>query len=344
MFLLAAGSVAGVTLVVSIVATIALLSLEDNSRPPSTEWRTSPAQRSESPIGVDAGPDVITIPAVEDDGGIFRPPARTNFLLLGLDQHWLADAIMVGTFYRDTNEIRLMSIPRDMYTVISDERLEQFRAEGLRMPRRLKINEMRSLGGRENGIYHLMIQLSEMLGVHFHYYVEVRLAGFRRVVDAIGGVEMYIPQHLIYEDPYATPPLVINVPPGWQRLDGRMAEGVVRFRQFQSGGVGRVPRDVMQMEFMNQLIRQTLTREALLNNPQELLSVFFNEVRTNVGPMDVIRYLPFVRDVDIDNIQTFTMPGSGRLMNGTYFFVPDTQELPGLITQVFYADLLTIDE
>ena len=123
----------------------------------------------------------------EDDDGLLRPPGRTNFLLIGLDNNNLADAIMVGCFYRDTGDIKLMAVPRDMYTRLPNHRLEQMRAEGLRPPTTMKINAVRTHGGR-NGMHYLKEQLGEMLGVEFQYYIEVRLDAFRRIVDAIGGV------------------------------------------------------------------------------------------------------------------------------------------------------------
>ena len=272
-----------------------------------------------------------------DEGGILRPPARTNFMLIGLDNNLLADAIMVGTFYRDSGNIRFMSIPRDMYTRIPEHRLEQMRADGLRPPSTLKINAMRAFGGRAHGVYYLMAQLGEMLGVHFHYYVEVELDAFRRIVDAIDGVEMYVPRRFFYEDPYQD--LIIDIPAGLQVLDGAMAEGFVRFRSFPTGDLAR---NEMQMEFMTQLVRQALTREAIMNDPLALANIIINDVRTNIG-FDLIRYLPYIGNVRADGIYTFTLPGNATYINGVSWFVPDAQRLPGIVNQVFYATPSIID-
>jgi len=281
---------------------------------------------------IEIRPHIPPANILSDEGSFLRPPARTHFLLAGIDNFNLADAIMVGTFYRDTGEIRLMSIPRDMYTRIPEHRLQEMRADGLRPPRSMKINAVRSVGGRTHGIRYLNDQLGEMLGVEFHFYVEVELAAFRRIVDAIGGVTMYIPRNLRYRDPLQN--LNINVPAGYQHLDGRMAEGVVRFRSFPTGDLMR---NQMQMEFMSQLLKQTLTREALMNDPLELADVILSDVRTNATLVDIARYLRYIGGVSSESIHTFTMPGRPANRNGISWFIPDANELPAMVNQVFFA-------
>jgi len=227
-----------------------------------------------------------------------------------------------------------MSVPRDMYTRIPQHRLEEMRADGLRPPQSLKINAVRAFGGRAHGVRYLKDQLGEMLGVEFHYYVEVELAAFRRIVDAIGGVTMYIPQRLRYSDPEQN--LFIDIPAGLQHLNGNMAEGVVRFRSFPTGDLMR---NNMQMEFMSQLMQQTLTREAIMNDPLALAGVILNDVRTNANILDIARFLPYIGNVDVDNVSTFVMPGSGQYRNGISWFIPNAAELPDVINEVFYAEI-----
>ena len=87
---------------------------------------------------------------------------------------------------------------------------------------------------------------------------------------------------------------------------------------------------------MNQLMRQVLTREALMNNPIALAQIIINDVTTNVGLTDALRYLPYIGNLHIDGISTYTMPGVPANRNGISFFIPDSELLPGVINQVFY--------
>jgi len=334
--LLIAGSIAGVSLVLSITITVVLLARDTGMDFSDLRLASEDgASSSEEYFFPEIDRDAINRPQVADEGGLLRPPQRTNFLMVGLDNQLLTDALMVGTFYRDTGDIHLMSIPRDMYTIIPPHRLDQMREDGIRIPSPVKINAFRAFGGRERGIYYLKAQLGEMLGVHFHYYIEVELSAFRRIVDAIDGVQMYIPRRLVYEDPCQN--LFIDIPAGMQHLNGEMAEGVVRFRSFPTGDLAR---NNIQMEFMSQLIRQALTREAIINDPLTLINIVLNDVRTNVG-LEVVRYLPFVTNVSADSVTTFVMPGGGAYIGGVSWFMPNAQQLPEVINQVFFTDVLS---
>lgn len=331
--LIVAGTIAGTYLLIASIVVAAVLALEYSKPPvrPSGQYReyTAPPDTGNDNTAILQVPPQTT----SDRGSLLRPPARTNFLFVGIDNNNLADAIMVGTFYRDSGEIRLMSVPRDMYTHIPPHRLQQMQADGLRPPATLKINAIRAFGGRTHGLRYLEEQLGEMLGVQFHYHVEVELAAFRRIVDAIGGVTMYIPHRFRYSDPDQG--LLIDIPAGYQHLDGHMAEGVVRFRSFPTGDLMR---NTMQMEFMSQLIRQAATRDAVMNDPLALARIVLSDVRTNASVVELARYVPYISRISADSVQTFTMPGSGQYRNGISWFIPDASVLPEVIAQVFYAN------
>src|SRR5690606_3219414 len=104
-------------------------------------------------------------------------------------------------------------------------------------------------------------------------------AGFERLVDAVGGVELVIDYRMKYDD-YAQG-LHIDLQPGRQRLDGRKALHYVRYR----GGLGDVAlvdpvngrydgRVVRQLRFVQALSKQILRPESL---PQ--LPVLIGELR-----------------------------------------------------------------
>lgn len=264
-----------------------------------------------------------------DTGGLLKPPLHTNFLFIGLDNNALADAIMVGSFHRDTGDIHLMSVPRDTRVSLPQHRLEAMEAQGLHPPTVLKMNAIRAYGGRQHGVQHLQAHLQEFLGVPLHYYVEVDLGAFRRIVDALGGVTVTLPQALYYQDPEQN--LSINLPAGTQHLDGDMAEKLVRFRSFPTGDLMR---NHMQMEFMQQLIGQLLTREAIMREPLTLLNIILNDVRTNASVLEMTKYLPYASRMG--NVTTFTMPGAAAYVDGISWFVPDEDLLNTLVPTIFH--------
>ena len=318
----------------AIIGVAALLVVDGRANPPPIASTPPPIESEhnyteQDELSQDTESEEV---AVLNDGGFLRPPARTNFLLAGIDHNNLTDALIVGSFYRDTGDIKLMSVPRDMYTSLPNHRLEQMRAEGLRPPNTMKINALRAFGGR-NGIYYLKQQLGEMLGVEFHYYVEVNLDAFVRIIDEIGGVWIDVPVPMFYNPPDQD--LLINLSPGLQLLDGRAAEGLVRFRRFPTGDLGR---NETHMDFMTQLISQVLTREAIMSDPLGMINIILNDVRSNIG-LDAVRYIPYIRNIDSERITTFVMPGRGAYVGNVSWFLPDVQRVPDVINQIFYAEI-----
>ena len=262
---------------------------------------------------------------------VVRPNA-INFLLVGLDRRRLADAIIVGSLHRDTGDINLMSVPRDLRISLTEERQAEMLEHSRWVPQNLKINEVRALGGRVEGLDFMVDELSEVLGVPIDYYVEIRLDAFKRVVDAIGGVDFFVPRDMFYEDPYQD--LFIDLRRGQQRLNGTAAEGLVRFRDHDGPGWNR---DAMQVQFMQAVFNQTLSRQGFLNNPLSLINIVLSEVRTNAG-LSVVQYIPLIPTVADGEFTTHVLPGRGRIVEGIYFFVPDAEESPEVLRKVFFLD------
>ena len=330
-----AGTITASAFILAVIGVVTMLVVDGRSVPPPIilpdQEPTAEYDNYEPYVeNDDNGPS--TVENDDDDSGFLRPPARTNFLLVGLDENNLADAIMVGCFYRDMGDIKLMAIPRDMYTRLPSHRLEQMRAEGLRPPTTMKVNAVRTHGGR-NGMHYLRDQLGEMLGVEFQYYIEVRLDAFRRIVDAIGGVYFDVPVPMHYNPPDQA--LVINLQPGLQRLNGAQAEGLVRFRHFPTGDLAR---NESQIEFMRALITQVLTRDAIMNEPMTMINIVLNDVNSNIG-LDVVRYVRYISSMSGDRITTFVMPGRGAYLGGISWFLPDAQRVPDVVNQIFYAEI-----
>jgi len=349
-------AVAGIVAVCYLLAAtvFVVVALAADNRRGNIEFPTFPPADEHNPGAADDNdefftPDhflVPTEPAEENGAGLFRPPARTNFILMGIDHFSLADAIMVGTLYRDTGAIHLMSVPRDTYIVLSQTRHAHLRNIGLGLQRELKLNELRSYGGRSLGPDLIMHEVGNMLGVEFHYYIEVNLSGFARIVDHIGGVYFHVPRAMTFEDP-AWNSVIAHVPAGMQRLNGRQAEGVVRYRGYNNADLGR---NAVQLQFMTALIEQLLVRDVLLDDPLALAGIIIDNVSvgagnrpgTNVTIPGLMRYLPILPTMG--EVNTFTMPGVSGWRGGRSVFLPDLNELHDVANQVFRAAAETSDD
>ncbi len=158
-------------------------------------------------------------------------------LLLGVADQGGSDTIMLGMFDTAAKRASLISIPRD--TVV--------RYNGSY----IKINASYSYGGVEA----VRECVSQMLAVPIDYYVKVNLRAFREIVDEIDGVDFNVPVDMNYDDPVGN--LSIHIKAGYQHLNGKQAEGVVRCRScYANADIGRA---ATQRAFLAALAKQTIT-------------------------------------------------------------------------------------
>lgn len=158
-------------------------------------------------------------------------------LLLGVADMGGSDTVMLGVFDTEGRTASLISIPRD--TVVN--------YNGSNM----KINTAYSYGGVEA----VRRCVSDMLAVPIDFYVSVNTRAFRDIVNEIDGVWFDVPVKMDYEDPYGD--LYIHINPGYQLLNGRQAEGVVRCRNcYANADIGRT---ATQRAFLVALVKQTVT-------------------------------------------------------------------------------------
>ncbi|OSZ59728.1 transcriptional regulator [Streptomyces pharetrae CZA14] len=94
-------------------------------------------------------------------------------------------------------------------------------------------------------------------GLHIDHYVEIGFAGFANIVDAVGGVEMDIPQDIKDTKSGA------NFEKGRQTLNGEEALAFVRTRYALAGS--DLDRTKNQQKFLNALASQVATPGTVLN-------------------------------------------------------------------------------
>ena len=140
----------------------------------------------------------------------FSDPNRVNFLLLGLATG-NTDTIMLATYDTEDQTVDIISIPRDTYYARSGYKSYAYN----------KINSVY----RTDGVLGIAKAVSETLyGMPIHYYAIVEYDDIRKVMDAIGGVYVDTPFRMKYDDPYADPPLHIDIPAGHVLIDSSNVE------------------------------------------------------------------------------------------------------------------------
>src|SRR5438128_5138126 len=105
--------------------------------------------------------------------------------------------------------------------------------------------------------------IQKFSGLDINHYVEVNFSSFRQVVNAVGGVSIYV-DHAMVDHKSG-----LNLPhPGCYNLDGDMALSFVRARYvYANADLGRIQ---AQQRFMRALMSKVKSIGFILNIPKVL--------------------------------------------------------------------------
>ncbi len=232
-----------------------------------------------------------------------------NVLIIGSDKSKInADVIMLVKLDSETKSVDLISILRDTKMTVNG--------------RSYKLNASLQLGGEE----FVVEQVEKLLNVDIDNYVFVNYEGFREVIDAIGGVDFYVPQDMYYVDPEQD--LYINLKEGQQHLDGDKAEQLVRFRQYPMGDIQRTQ---VQRDFLMAVYKQKLNSN-LLKSYKTLIPAVMNFVDTDVSATEALQYANFVKDFNPDAITSYQMPY--KIIEGSPYVLADSEAIAEMFEQI----------
>lgn len=221
--------------------------------------------------------------------------------VVGGESPGLADTTMVLHLSADNSWATAVSIPRDSMVQMPD----CISADGTVVPGSLRqFNAAYPIGGP------VCVQrtVESLTGLPIDHFVVVDFVGFQAMVDAVGGVTVYI------EAPISDPESNISFEPGCQTLDGQQALDYVRVRKGVQGGDGSdTSRIERQQAFLASLV-QKVTSSGVLFNPVDLyqfLDAATQSVTTDPG-LGSIRAMASVavrvRDIGLGAIDFTTVP------------------------------------
>ncbi|MGN1122537.1 MAG: LCP family protein [Eubacteriales bacterium] len=172
------------------------------------------------------------------------------------------------------------------------------------------------------GIRYLSALLARSFGTPIDFYAQVNLDGFVNIVDAIGGVDVYVQQDMDYDDPYQN--LHIHIKQGQQHLNGKDAEGFIRFRYgYAAADIARID---AQKIFMTAFIKKVLSLEGIMNLNDLSKQVSAN-LTTNLSFSDALYFATNALDLDLSKVVMLTMPGSPKYLDGVSYYSIDKKTM-----------------
>lgn len=239
---------------------------------------------------------------------------KVNILVLGVDERegdkGRSDTMFVVTVDQDTKDVAMLSIPRDTRVKIPRYGWD-------------KINHAWAEGGQELA----QSSVENLLGIPIDYYVKVDFAGFYKIVDAVGGVDIDVEKRMYYEDPYDN--LVINIKPGLQHMDGRTAIKYVRYRDSE-GDIGRIER---QQKFIKAMLER-VTSPAIITRVPTIIREVSASIKTDMSTGDMLNFAKMLSDAKKKGLKTETVPGRPAFIADVSYWLPDILTLREDIAQL----------
>jgi LCP family protein required for cell wall assembly len=225
----------------------------------------------------------------------------------------LTDTMLLVRFNPQTHQVVVLSLPRDTRTWVDGAGLT-------------KLNEANLLGGPALTAR----ATSELLGgVGIDRYIRINVQGVEKLIDALGGVTVYVPQDMKYQDD--SQHLYINLKKGEQHLNGNQAMQFLRFRYDEYGDIGRVQRQQM---LMRELMEQALKPATLPRLPQ-ILSVIQSNLDTNLSVEELVALIGFAAQTDRPNAQMLMLPGGFDNETGAGYWLPSHSDIDVMVRQYF---------
>lgn len=257
---------------------------------------------------------------------------KINVAVFGVDEDGTrTDVIFVTSFDTKTKAINLLSVPRDTRIELTEMRWKEMQNNNShRVPKVVKINEVHAYAGKAKRNEYSVDELERLLDITIDHFVKIDLVAFRKIVDELGGVEVDVPMNMKYSDPYQN--LYINLKKGKQKLNGSQAEGLVRYRAgYAEGDVGRIQ---TQQLFLKAFAKQVLSERNILRITN-IVRTLYEYVETDVGLDDILQYTKYIKDIQVDNIHMETLPGEGKYVKGTSYFIPDEPKVKEQVARIF---------
>lgn len=232
--------------------------------------------------------------------------ARTSTVLLaGTDEGGLrTDTMILMQISGEKRSINLVSIPRDTLVL-----------GNYSVP---KINSAYGYGGgADGGMEELMKRVTETVGFRPDGYILIHLDGFERLVDVMGGVRYDVPMPMQYSDP--SQGLEINLSAGMQKLDGKQAMQLVRFRSgYAAADLERVN---VQRKFLQQAFKQWTSPLRWVRYPAAL-GVLLQSAESDLS---LGNYLWLCKTAIgcTKNTELQTLPGAPAMIGGGSYYVLD---------------------
>ena len=286
-------------------------------------------------LETDVADGTATIQSTATQQPLCGGPAVMNLLAIGSDSrganylYGLSDIMRLVRVDFVNARVTILEVPRDLWVEIPDISAHYNITHG-------KLNQAYLYGNKGLGYYDgpgegpglLARTLNLNFGAHPDHYLAVNMKTFEAIVDAIGGIDVYLPYEVSVRSPQN--PKGIDVPPGQHHFDGETALWVARIRQYNIFGRAENQNIVMCA------VRKKLLSPAIVTAIPTLIKDFQRYVQTDLSPEQINQLACLATHMHGGNIVFASFPI--ELFKSSTIYDPD---LKGN-TFIFDADFHTL--
>lgn len=211
----------------------------------------------------------------------------------------LTDSIMYIHYDgKDPSSVVTISLPRDLFVQSS-------------ILGKTKINSLYALNkkplGSEQAFQHLMDKVGEIVGKEITHYVLIDFDGFRRLIDAVGGIDIDVPKRL-YDASYPTRNYwytVVDIPQWLQHFDGDKALKYARSR-YSTSDFDRSKRQQLVLW----ALQEKMLSAKVLTSPKKIegiYSVLSDSIKTNASLTEIAKMAKKASKFSKDNLYGYTL-------------------------------------
>lgn len=299
----------------------------DSAYDPGAAPALPPANPTEPPTAVVSSTATV-LPTPEPTPEPTPAPAdAVTVLLLGVDarpaegQLARSDTVMVARLDPARGRVVLLSLPRDLWTSIPGV------GEG-------KLNTAYFIGERHGqGAVLVRETVEKMLGITIDYTAGIDFAGFRDVIDSLGGITVDVPREL-YDPRFPTDDYgytIAHFLPGPQNMNGEQALMYSRIRHPDSD-FQRMRRQQQVVLAIAQRVRERGILRAL-NEADKLTAAVQPHVRTDMPTALALRLMWGLRDLNLSTVEQITVDSNlltETNIGGAYALVDTAGALPAV--------------
>lgn len=216
-------------------------------------------------------------------------PEVMHLLLIGSDQrgdsyaYGLGDVIRLARVDFVVPRVTVLEFPRDLWVQIPDI------ADNLHGQDHERLNQAYLYGNAGFGYTDdpaqgpgLMARtLALNFGVQADHYAAVNMRTFEKIVDALDGIDLYLPESMDFLTADTARPKRMVLPQGWNHLNGNEALWLARLRE-----EGVFERAASQNQILCAL-RQKLTQPEVLPRLPQLIQSFQDNIQTDLSPEQI---------------------------------------------------------